>query len=348
MLLADDIVLCSETVVGLKNQLNSLNGAARRLHLRVNLDKSNIIVFRKGGYLSERERWFYDGSIMPVVNVYKYLGTNFSTKLSFNAACKDISSKAKKALLYVIQRLRLYNNSSLNIFLQIFDCQIQPIMQYGSEVWGLDGASNCCENVHLYGLKKYLNVDNKTPNDLVYSELGRYPITINSAINCIRYWIKLTEMENHRLPKRAYNTLYNLDARGKQTWATKVRLCLMQNGFGYAWFNQGVGNANLFLKIIKQRLIDCRWQNVKEHINNSDRFRFYSLICEKENTLPTYLETNVERHLKRIMTKLCFGVTEISTHFYRYRPHSETQLLCPYCKSVKEDGSSLHFILFTI
>ena len=251
-----------KTVVGLQAQLNSLHRAACRLKLTVNLDKSNIIVFRKGGYLGARERWVYGDSVMPVVNVYKYLGIYFSTKLNFSAACNDISSKAKRALLYVIQRLRQYDNSSLNVFLKIFDTQIQAIMHYGSEVWGLEAAASKCEKVHLYALKKFLGVDSKTPNDLVYCELRRYPITINMAINCIRYWIKLTQMEQHRLPKRAYNTLYRLDQRGKETWVTKVRLCLLQNGFGYAWINQGVGNMKLFLKTVKNRLVDCRWQNV--------------------------------------------------------------------------------------
>ena len=224
LLLADDIVLCSETVVGLQNQLNILNRNANKLHLTVNLEKSNIIVFRKGGYLGARERWMYNDMVMPVVNVYKYLGVYFSTKLSFSATCKDVASKAKRALLYIIQKLRQHNSSSVYVFLKIFDAQIQPIMQYGSEIWGLDKAACECEKIHLYAMKKFLNVDMKTPNDLVYTEMCRYPITINSTINCIRYWTKLVQMENHRLPRKSYNVLYRLDRKGKITWATNVRL----------------------------------------------------------------------------------------------------------------------------
>ena len=56
LLLADDVVLLSETVVGLQTQLNSLYRAANSLQLKVNLSKSNIIVFRKGGYLNMHER----------------------------------------------------------------------------------------------------------------------------------------------------------------------------------------------------------------------------------------------------------------------------------------------------
>ena len=67
----------------LLTQLNSLQHAACELELKVNMNKSNIIVFRKGGYLGARERWIYDGVVMPAVNVYKYLGIYFTTHFCF-------------------------------------------------------------------------------------------------------------------------------------------------------------------------------------------------------------------------------------------------------------------------
>lgn len=54
LLLADDVVLLSETVGGLQTQFNGLNNLNNELQLRVNLDKSNIVVFRKRGYLAAR------------------------------------------------------------------------------------------------------------------------------------------------------------------------------------------------------------------------------------------------------------------------------------------------------
>ena len=43
LLFADDIVLCSETVVGLQNQLNVLHSSASKLHLTVNLEKATLL-----------------------------------------------------------------------------------------------------------------------------------------------------------------------------------------------------------------------------------------------------------------------------------------------------------------
>ena len=48
LLLADDLVLLSETVVGLQTQMNSLHRTAASLQLKVNMSKSNVICFQKG------------------------------------------------------------------------------------------------------------------------------------------------------------------------------------------------------------------------------------------------------------------------------------------------------------
>ena len=148
LLFADDMILLSETVIGLQTQLSSLFSAASRLQLKVNTNKSNIVVFRKGGYLGARERWIYDGCMMRVVNSYKYLGICFSTRLSFYHACRDLESRAKRALLCIMSKLYRIDCNSINVFLKISDAQVQPIVLYGAEIWGLEISSSVNDNVH--------------------------------------------------------------------------------------------------------------------------------------------------------------------------------------------------------
>ena len=95
---------------------------------------------------------------MPVVNVYTYLGVLFCTKLSFAAAYCDLTSNAKNALLCIMQRLRMLNNS-LELFLKLFDSQMQPIALYCAELWGLDTAAAHCENIQWFALKTFLGVE---------------------------------------------------------------------------------------------------------------------------------------------------------------------------------------------
>jgi hypothetical protein len=99
------------------------------------MKKSNV-VFRKGGYLAARECWYFDGVMMPVVNAYKYLGILFSTRLSFTSACKDLASRAKHALIVIMQKLYMLNNNSLDVFfsnclIHVFNLLFNMVLSYG-------------------------------------------------------------------------------------------------------------------------------------------------------------------------------------------------------------------------
>ena len=152
-----------------------------------------------------------------------------------------------------MQKLRMLNNNSLELFLKLFDSQVQPIAQYGAERWGLDIAAVHCEKVHLFALKKFLGIEMRTSNDLIYGETNSYPLFVNSAVRCIRYWSNLTRMDVSRLPFKAYRMLQELDARGKRNWVSNIRCKLNQFGFGYVWLNQGVeGIDSVFVCIVRK------------------------------------------------------------------------------------------------
>ena len=156
----------------------------------------------------------------------------FSTKLSFTASCHDLTSKAKNAVLCIMQKLRMLNNNSFELLLKLFDSHVQPIALYGAELWGLETTAVRYEEVHLSALKKLLGVEMRTPNEFVYGETNSYPLFVNSAVRCIRYWLKLTIMEVSKLPNKAYRMLYILDERGKRNWASNVRCKL----YSWSWF----------------------------------------------------------------------------------------------------------------
>ena len=116
MLLADDVVLLSYTPVGLQHQLNLLARNADALDLTVNLEKSNIVVFRNGGYLARCEKWYYKDSVVKVVNAYKYLGVWFSTRFSFSHSLESQKAKAKAGIAEILKILWKLGDVSPNIF----------------------------------------------------------------------------------------------------------------------------------------------------------------------------------------------------------------------------------------
>ena len=58
------------------------------------------------------------------------------------------------------------------------------------------------ERVHLYACKRFLHVLDKTPNDIVYGELGRYPLWITSISKSIKYWFRLLKQPENFWSKK--------------------------------------------------------------------------------------------------------------------------------------------------
>ena len=247
MLFADDVVLLSNTIVGLQQQLNVLRDTAKRLHLVVNFEKSQVVIFRNGGYIAAREKWFYDGMKLKIVNHYKYLGITFSTGLTFSYALKDMSDRARKGVLGILRLLRRLGEQCPKLFFKLFDCQIQPMLTYGSGVWGI-----------------------------VYGESGRYPLYVHTYTRCIKYWLNLVRMPNSRLPCKSHRMLYDLHCKNKNNWVSYVCFTLYRYGCGFVWENQGVCNMNRFLCEFRQQLIDCCLQDWYSAMASKDRLAFYS------------------------------------------------------------------------
>ena len=72
----------------------------------MNLEKSNLVVFRNGGYLARREKWYYKDSIVKDVNAYTYyLGMWFSIRLSFSHSLESQTAKAKADIVEMLKTL---------------------------------------------------------------------------------------------------------------------------------------------------------------------------------------------------------------------------------------------------
>ena len=338
LLFADDLTLMAVTVVGLQNQLNSLSSSATRLGLTVNLDKSQIVVFRKGGFLSAKERWVLGRNDLTVVSFYKYLGLIFSSKHSFSLATEEIAVKGKKSVMGIMRTLRTIGCSSPEVFFKLFDAQVMPILLYGAEVWG-DQSYKRLEQVHLYACKRFLRVTDKTPNNKVYGELGRYPLYIASSIKFIKYWFKLLNQPTNRYSKKAYLMLVDMDSRGTMTWASRVKRFLCENGFQQVWLF-GCGNEKQFCVELRERLYSTFCHEWRDHIDSSEKcvtYSSYKNIFGRERYL-TVLNIEIFR---RYFAQFRMGVSQLNTHRFRFS-NNWRKKLCPFC--IDELETEIHFL----
>ena len=66
--------------------------------MAVNLDKTKVVIFRKGGHKSRFETWHFDKFEIEVVSYYKYLGLLLSSRNSWSKAVSNLADQASKAM----------------------------------------------------------------------------------------------------------------------------------------------------------------------------------------------------------------------------------------------------------
>jgi len=339
LLFADDLVLLSDTVLGLQNQINNLKEASDRFGLSINRRKTKVVVFRRGGYLAAHERWFLGDERLEIVNQYRYLGIILSTKLCTNTLLSELICRGKAAMLQILRSLKKLTFISPDVLFKVFDSQIQPILLYGAEVWGVDDCE-CIEAVHTSMLKRYVNVSARTPNTMLYGDTGRFPIVINAAVRSVKYWLRLLRMEEDRYPLQVYQMMLK-SMKKQRNWAFNMKDLLTKYGFGNVWENQRIDNESIFVKNLRERMIydfHMKWQT---DLLGSDRYTFYRLVkpvCE----LDQYLFALDKKIFRDHYVRFRFGISDLYIHRNRYNKASY-RTVCPICMEEEED--EVHFLL---
>ena len=340
LVFVDDIVLLSDTVPGLQNQIDNLKRASDKLGLEINTSKTKALIFRNGGRIAAHEKWSVGNERLEVVSEYKYLGIVLSTKLCVNTILCDISRRAKAACIHISKSLRKLTVVTPDLFCKIFDAQIQPILLYGAEVWGLNNCKQV-ETVHLFSMKWFLGVSVRSPNAMVYGDMGRYPLHINTKLRAVKYWLKLLRMDSNRYPYMVYKMMFNLHER-YPNWATCIKNLLFKYGFVTEWERQAVHNERAFIRNIKEKMVndfDSDWSLTLEKSNRYTLYRQLKSALYRE----PYLYALDKKVFRDIFVRFRFGMSELYIHRYRYQ-HQCNLTICPSCMEEEED--ELHMLFF--
>ena len=340
---ADDAVLFATSADQLQTGINAFYEYCVTWKLKVNTVKSKIIVFKKGRR-SSRENWTYENVNIEVCNQIHYLGIIISSNGSFYSAQNKLSEQATKAIFSMQKNLNKFVNLNPSFQLDLFDKLISPILHYASEVWGFHPAPSI-ERVHLRFCKRILGVKISTQNDFIYGELGRMPLYKMRLINIVKYWLKIV----HGLKCQYVNVCYqlglqNLNERNTTGWTKSVRDLLVSYGFGDAWYNQSVGDIDIFIKLFKLRLKDIYMQEWHMRLENSTRASFYQ-VYKASFEYSNYLDCIYVKGHRIALTRLLTSSHALHVESGRWRRNpvlARERRFCFNCPGKVED--EYHFI----
>ena len=279
LLYADDAVLFSTSAEKLQIMVNKLNDYSSIRNLKVNTNKTKIMIFEKGR--KTNVNIYYNGILLEIVDNFKYLGTMFYKNGCWNRTQKTLAeygSFAMHNLNRLFQNITLSDNEKF----KLFDCLVGPVLSYACEIWGFNGAPDV-ERIHTRFCRNLLGVKKSTNLAALYCELGRKPLLAFRKIRILKYWSKIIHTEND-LMSRIYTMLLNDTNNGNTyngtNWASQVKTLLDNLGFSYVWNNQE-NLENIPYAEIKQRIIDNVNQDLLMSIKTSTKLQSYCIFLRK-------------------------------------------------------------------
>jgi hypothetical protein len=198
--------------------------------------------------------------------------------------------------------------------------------------------------VHIQFLKRLLHLNVRTPDLAVRGELGRHKLKCNRYLNIINFWLKILKLEANRLVKDAYQLQKNWVDSGILCWSFQVKTLLFQSGFGEAWFNQGVGNENVFKSQFIRRCRDIDIQEWQENMRLSNRLKYYNRF-KQIFKLENYVNF-VDRELLSALSN--FRCNSLPLHALTGTIFKKTErnlCLCQICKKPGAIEDEYHFLM---
>lgn len=222
---------------------------------------------------------------------------------------------------------------------------VKPIAIYGAEIWGYKYSEEI-EKIQAKFCKRYVGLKQNSADIFALSECGRFPLAVFYIAQCIKYWVKLTQMPNHRYPRQCYLMLRSLTEAGKTTWTTHIKTLLFEYGFGYAWIADNVGNSNAFIASFIQRIKDISLQNWRQSINDSpkaDHYKYFKTHLDVEKYLFVDLSYICRKTLANFRCSCHTLRIETGRHSNIEREHR----FCPFCleRNVYTVEDIFHFFM---
>ena len=204
---ADDFALIARTVSEMQKMIRVLQQFSDVMGMKVNLEKSKMMVFKNGGKLSKYEQWWFGKEKIEVVKIYKYLGIWFSSNGKF---CNHIQKAVMTSRQTIGRIWNIFINTrmtALNPKIKLFNSIIKSALLYGAEVWGVDRFVEV-ERVQLWFIKKLFWLKPSTPSFKIYLEFGILPLWIDSIKSFFGYMQRVSCYEDHRFPKICFKNRF--------------------------------------------------------------------------------------------------------------------------------------------
>ena len=355
LLYADDLVLLSESKQGLQTCLDKLHDYAQKWDLKVNLSKTKIMIFQKGGRKTSSD-FFIGDQKLDHSSKYKYLGTIVSDSGSFKLNEKNLKAKGLRASFLITKNVSSISKPSTAI--KIFEKTVEPILLYNSEITGacipnswtyekfkekLWEIGQPLDRVTVGFLRQTLGVHKKTANLAIQAETGKLPICIKIFDRVIKYWIRLQSTQNPLLLAARDADALNFSNQRKNWTKMAIFLRKLTNIDGLS-VDTPV-DENRALNLFKDKVMELFtgwWDSQRNNKTKLDFYYKYKKVFRYES----YLD-NIPKNIRCYITRLRVSAHCLPVEVLRYTKNKKIDResrLCHICNT-NQIGDEEHYLM---
>ncbi len=266
----------------------------------------------------------------------------FSYNGRFRKDQLTLKEQANKAMYAVVGTSRKYD-LPIDIQLEMYNSMVLPVMLHGCEVWGNEVVREL-ELLQMKFCKHVLCVHRYTSTDIVYGELGLYPVEITVKRKIMNYWWSLLVGKNTKLSYVMYRCLLHLYESGVylSLWLTFIRNVCIECGLSGVWMSQTTENLKWFKLAVEQRLQDLwitTWYRNITMKQICSSYRIFKVVYGIEDYLVKLSKMN-----RIYITKMRAGNNKLPLNTGRYRETTREELYCDKCDE-RCVGDELHVLL---
>jgi hypothetical protein len=334
LMYADDAILMSTTKEGLQRAIEVMCRYSDEWKLKINSSKTKVTIFGNRKIDASKFTFVVNNDELEIVHCFKYLGILFNYNGSFRNALDDLKNQASRAMFALLNKCRKLN-LPIDIRLELFDALVMPILLYACEVWGFEKI-DILERLHLKFLKYTLRVKMSTCNNMIYGELGRFPLIIHIRTRMIAYWARLLHGKHTKLSKTMYTCLHNLYISGQYVspWVADIKKILDDCGYSNIWQQQNFVSVEWLKMSVEQRLKDQfiqKWYQELESMSSCDLY----VEFKKEFKMEKYLLLENVKY-RQAICNLRLNNNRIPKVVGRYKNIVRNRRFCNLC-----DGNSV-------
>jgi hypothetical protein len=234
LLYADDTALLASSASDLQHTLNAFSKYCNTWKLKVNIDKTKILIFN--GNTNDYKTIFTLGNrTIENIKEYKYLGLTLTKLNKFNITKKLLTQRATKAMYFILSKSK-DNNLSIECKLKLFDSMVTPILLYGCEIWGYEN-TDIIENIHVTFMRRILPLKKSTPLYMLYGELGRKPLKFLIQQKIISFWARIVTGKQTKISFLLHELMLRdqfLNGHN-YTWINNIKSILNNLGMSDTW-----------------------------------------------------------------------------------------------------------------